>query len=71
MQSAKRRRDQNVEYIKWTSTTDEIPRDPNPSYAVGFPIRWKNIFQYVRMSYFSENVKDWSSSPQVESELSP
>ena len=41
------------------------------SYAVGFAVRWKSTFQHVCMSFCPENVTNWSSSPQNESELSP
>ena len=36
------------------------------SYAVGFAVRWKSTFQYVRMSFCPQNVANWSSSPKNE-----
>ena len=41
------------------------------SYVVECAVRWKSTFQYVRMSFCPENVGNWSSSPQSESDLSP
>ena len=41
------------------------------SYAVGFAVRSKSTFQYVRMSFSPENVGNWSSSPQNDLEFSP
>ena len=40
------------------------------SYAVGFAVRSKRTFQYVRMSFHPENVGNWSFSTQNESEVS-
>ena len=41
------------------------------SSAVGVAVRWKSSFRYVHMSFWPEDVGNWSSSPQNESELSP
>ena len=34
-------------------------------------VLWKSTFQYVRVSFCSENVGNWSTLPQNDSELSP
>ena len=36
-----------------------------------FAVRWNSAFQCARMSFCPENVGNWSSSPQNESELPP
>ena len=42
------------------------------SYAVGLAaVRWTSTFQYVRMSFYPENVGNLSSSPQNDLEFSP
>ena len=41
------------------------------SHAVGFAVRWKSTFPYVRMSFCPENVGNWSYSPQNDLEFSP
>ena len=61
-----RRRRQQMRYKK----TEEEKAEAN-SYAVGFAVRWKSIFQYVRMSFCPENVRNWSPSLQNKSEFSP
>ena len=40
-------------------------------YAVGFAVRCKSTFRYVRMSFRSENVGNRSLSPQNEKGFSP
>ena len=60
-----------TDYTGWRCITCTLLQCKANYYAVGFAVRWKSTFQYVRMSFCPENVGNWSFSPQTKSELSP
>ena len=67
---------ENEHARKKKSKSNGIKSDPHRkrpeanSYATGFAVRWKSIFQYVFKSLWPVNVGSWASSPQTESEFS-
>ena len=59
----------STRYCIWTKSNLLEP-EAN-SYAVGFAVRWKSTFKYLRMTFCPENIGNWSSSPQDDLEYSP